>query len=74
MKKRFRKRFSEEQMVSVLRQTEAGTAANDVCRKYGIAGQTFYLLCGLLVINPSRPRISPVKCCSSFENHGSSLQ
>jgi hypothetical protein len=66
--------FSEEQMVSILRQAEAGTAAKDVCRKYGIAGQAFYLLCGLLVISPSRPRISPVRCCLSFDNHGSSLQ
>jgi putative transposase len=37
-----KKRFSEEQIVSILRQAEAGTAAKDICRKHGIAEQTFY--------------------------------
>ena len=37
-----RNRFSEEQIVAILREQEAGTATADVCRKHGISGTTFY--------------------------------
>jgi putative transposase len=38
-----KKRFTEEQIVSILREGESGTAtAKDVCRKHGIAEHTFY--------------------------------
>lgn len=36
-----KKRFSEEQIVSILREAESGTA-KDACRKHGIAEQTLY--------------------------------
>jgi len=35
-------RFSEEQIVAVLRQVEMGAKVLDVCRKHGISDATFY--------------------------------
>ena len=35
-------RFSEAQMIGVLREQEAGAATKDVCRRHGISQQTFY--------------------------------
>ena len=35
-------RFSEAQMIGVLREREAGAATEDVCRRHGISQQTFY--------------------------------
>ena len=37
-----RKRFSEEQIIAVLREHEAGGKAADLARKYGIAEATLY--------------------------------
>jgi putative transposase len=35
-------RFSEEQIIAVLREQEAGAATADVCRRHGISSATFY--------------------------------
>jgi putative transposase len=35
-------RFSEEQIAMALRQAEAGTPVEEICRKLGIAEGTFY--------------------------------
>lgn len=35
-------RFSEEQIAMALRQAEAGTSVEEICRKLGIAEGTFY--------------------------------
>ena len=35
-------RFSEEQIIGILREHEAGIATADICRKYGITSATFY--------------------------------
>jgi putative transposase len=35
-------RFSEEQIIGILREQESGTATADVCRKHGISEATFY--------------------------------
>ena len=37
-----RLRFTEEQIITVLREQEAGMKTADVCRKHGISGATFY--------------------------------
>jgi len=37
-----RSRFSEEQIIGILREQEAGGPTADVCRKHGISGATFY--------------------------------
>jgi putative transposase len=35
-------RFTEEQIIAVLREQEAGAATADVCRRHGISSATFY--------------------------------
>ncbi len=35
-------RFSEEQIIGILKQTEAGVRVADLCRQYGICDVTFY--------------------------------
>ena len=37
-----RSRFTEEQIIAILREQEAGSATADVCRKHGISSATFY--------------------------------
>ena len=36
------KRFSEEQIIAVLKEAEAGAKTKDLCRRHGIADATFY--------------------------------
>jgi putative transposase len=35
-------RFTEEQIIGILREQEAGLSTADVCRKHGISSATFY--------------------------------
>ena len=35
-------RFSEEQIIAVLREQEGGMKTTDVCRKHGISSATLY--------------------------------
>ena len=37
-----RTRFTEEQIIAVLREQEAGAKTPDVCRKHGVSQATFY--------------------------------
>ena len=36
-------RFSEEQIIGILREQEAGAKTAEVCRRHGIAEATFYI-------------------------------
>ncbi len=36
-------RFTEEQIIGVLKEVEAGMKVADVCRKHGISDATFYI-------------------------------
>ena len=37
-----RSRFSEGQIIAILREQEAGAKTADVCRKHGVSAATFY--------------------------------
>jgi putative transposase len=37
-----RKKFTEEQIIGILKESEAGAKNLDLCRKHGITEQTFY--------------------------------
>lgn len=37
-----RSRFSEEQIIAILREQEAGVSTAEVCRKHAISSATFY--------------------------------
>ena len=36
------KRFTEEHIITILQESEAGTSVADVCRKYNCSEQSFY--------------------------------
>jgi putative transposase len=36
------RRFTEEQIIGVLKETDAGAKTKDLCRKHGISEATFY--------------------------------
>jgi len=37
-----RKRFTEEQIISILKEADAGMTGKEVCRRHGISENTFY--------------------------------
>lgn len=37
-----RKRFTEEQIIAVLKEADAGVPVKELCRKHGMANATFY--------------------------------
>ena len=37
-----RSRFSDEQIIVILKEHQAGLSAVDLCRKYGVSDATFY--------------------------------
>ena len=37
-----RSRFSEEQIIAILKEQEAGVPTAEVCRRHGVSGATFY--------------------------------
>jgi len=47
-------RFSEERIIAILREQEAGAKTVDVCRKHGVSGATFYKRMARPVCKPFR--------------------
>ena len=37
-----RNRFTEEQIIGILKEQEAGSKATDLCRQHGVSSATFY--------------------------------
>ena len=37
-----RKRFTDEQIIGILKEADTGATAADLCRKHGMSGATFY--------------------------------
>ena len=37
-----RKQFSEEQIIGILKEAEAGAVVTELCRKHGVSSPTFY--------------------------------
>ena len=37
-----RNKYTEEQIIAVLKESEAGVKTSDLCRKYGMSDATFY--------------------------------
>lgn len=37
-----KRRFSDEQIIAMIKEHEAGAKASDLCRRYGISDATFY--------------------------------
>jgi putative transposase len=37
-----RSRFSDEQIIGILKEHQAGLSATELCRKYGVSDATFY--------------------------------
>ena len=37
-----RSRFSDEQVIAILKENEAGSKVDDLCRRHGISSATFY--------------------------------
>ena len=35
-------RFTDEQVIAIIREQEAGAATSDVCRRHGVSSATFY--------------------------------
>ena len=37
-----RKQFSEEQIIGILKESEAGAAVTELCRRHGLSSATYY--------------------------------
>ena len=52
-----RSRFTEEQIIGILREQEAGVATAEVCRRHGVSSATFYkwkAKCGGMEVSEAR--------------------
>jgi putative transposase len=38
-----RRRHTEEQIISILKEADAGTSPSEICRKHGISEKTYYV-------------------------------
>jgi transposase-like protein len=55
-----KKRFTDEQIIQILKEPEAGLSVKELCRKYAISDETFYTwrkkYAGLEVSEARRPK------------------
>ena len=73
-----KKRFTEEQIIQILKEAEAGLSVKELCRKHAISDATFYTwrkkYAGLMALRPvvskalnkktpSSKNYSPDPCC-----------
>jgi hypothetical protein len=71
-----RSRFTEEQIISMIKEQEAGSPTADVCRKYGISSASFYKYkakFGGMDVSPSRHLLGnclPGDGCPQVESSG----
>ena len=68
------KRMTETQIVSILKEAEAGIPAKELCRKYGITSSTFYKWRSKYVNTPfltqhHRRIIKPPACTQQVSYH-----
>ena len=65
------KRFSEEQIIGVLKEAEAGAKRKELCRRHGISEATFYnwkaKYVGMTVAEARRLRSSSTRTLSSSD-------
>jgi putative transposase len=77
-----KKRFTEEQIIGILKEAEAGLKVAELCRKHGISDATYYnwkaKFGGMTVSDAQRLKaleienacIDPVKTCSGVNLEG----
>jgi putative transposase len=61
-----RKRFSEEQIIGVLKESESGLKNQDICRKHGITEQTFYRWWSKYGVNESQSSVPQFQYCAVY--------
>jgi transposase-like protein len=73
-------RFTEKQIIGMLKEQEAGAKSADVCRKHGISAATFYrsktsahptLLCAPRACRPTLPGARQPDLCGQAPPQGS---
>lgn len=65
-----KKRFSDEQIISILKEAEAGLAVKELCRKYNISDATFYTWCKKL----GGMEVSEARRLKAVENENARLK
>ena len=67
-----KKRFSDEQIITILREAEAGFSARELCRKHAISDATFYTWRKKYSVNDNGERLpdGAIACRQAHERAG----